>query len=378
MIKVPNIDQVKDIDNYYDVFESKFHNRITFYQEEIPVSPITSRFHFDFNFHYENRELFKDVDVVINDENTLTKNWNSLFYSLGLNIPIISANYFLDSPIASKVDKKVSYYERQMEAMINSDICAFPSNQARLEAFEAFDILFKNRESLIKKSSVWNVGCYAKEVMDYNYLEKYDIPTIYFGNRITESANRYTNWHVFAEAIGKLSEVTDKPFNAFITNPTRKITEDQVEEIKRLSNGKIYIPSNDENPVREDYLEKINRSHISVNLFTRETNGGVTHAEALLANNILVMPKINNYYDNFKSMGYEDYPFFVSYKDDENKSVDVDDLVEKLKNALGIVNTSEERYYNKICKEVGFNCESYEAASGKILEDINYVIENKE
>ena len=86
-----------------------------FYREHIPISPITSRYTFDFNNLMQNKQWFSDVDVMINDENTLTKNWNVFFKTIGIKVPIMSTNYFLDSPLANKVDEKIRYYERQME-----------------------------------------------------------------------------------------------------------------------------------------------------------------------------------------------------------------------------------------------------------------------
>ena len=84
------------------------------------------------NFYMEEKIWLSDIDVMINDENTLTKNWNVSFRSIGMHVPIMSTNYFLDSPLANKVDEKLRYYERQMESFIASDIAASRVNSSGL------------------------------------------------------------------------------------------------------------------------------------------------------------------------------------------------------------------------------------------------------
>ena len=236
LIKLPSAVDTSDVKDLQELFKAKYHDRIEFFRDEIPHSPVTSRFHFDLLRLQRSKSIFETVDVMINDENTLTKNWNVLFNSLGLRIPIISTNYFLDSPIAGKVDEKIRYYERQMESFINSDIAAFQCEAGRVEAMEAYDSLYKT-QSILAPQSVWGVGAHYAEISEYHSEKKMDIPVIYFGNRISDTANRYTNYDSFAESMGILSTLTDKPFKAIMLNPTRKATTEQLELIKTLSNG---------------------------------------------------------------------------------------------------------------------------------------------
>ena len=368
IIKLPFIEDVLDMKSYYELFDNKYHNHIEFYAEQIPISPVYSRFNFDFNYHVGHGDEFANIDVMINDENTLTKNWNALFHHLKLNIPIISTNYFLDSPIASKVPFKVRYFERQMESFINSDITTFQCKAGMEEALQAFRSIYKD-DVEIKNTSVWGIGVYAKEIMQYNNLKKFAIPTIYFGNRITETAGRYTNWHIYAKAIGLLKDRTDKQFDAVILNPTHKITNEQQNEIMKLSNDCIRIIGNDQEFTRDAYLQFINKAHISCNLFTKEVHGGVTSCEALLSNNIVIMPNINNYKDKFEA--YPDYPFLCKVND--KREIDIDDLVDKLKYALEIISTPKEVEINELCKKVGYDTESYEMAAERIINDLRRV-----
>lgn len=370
IIKVPFLKEVDDVDLYNRLFESKYRHNISFYEEDIPISPVDSRFSFNFTFHKENKSWFRNMDVMINDENTLTKNWNALFSSLGLDIPIISTNYFLDSPIANKVPEKIRYYERQMESFINSDISAFQCEASKREALESFNLLYKE-SGLIKRTSVWGVGAWAKEIRKYNNEKKFSVPMIYFGNRITDTANRYTNWDDFAKAIGIVSIKTDiTSFDAVMLNPTKKITKEQEALIKEYSNGKVTVVPNDHLFPREDYLKFINRAHISCNLFTTEVHGGITHVEALLSNNIVVMPRINNYLDKFENI---DYPFLCRY-DPYTMKINVDDLADKILLALSTIDTEEELKYNKLCQEIGYEKESYEMAAERILFDVRSLL----
>ena len=342
LIKLPYEEDCIDCNNLFELFKEKYHNRIKFYREHIPISPVTSRFTFDFSTLEQNKYWFDDIDVMINDENTLTKNWNVFFNSIGKIIPIMSTNYFLDSPIANKVDQRIRYYERQMESFINSDIAVFQCEAGKNEALEAYDMLFKSRDH-IKNTSVWGVGCHAQEIIDYHTDEEFDIPTIYFGNRISDTANRYTNYDSFAFAIGKLSQITKHPFRAVMLNPTRKVTESQLKEINDLSNGVVEVMSNDEKFTRKDYLEFINRAHISVNLFVTEVHGGVTHCEAMLAKNILVVPNVNNYKTKFEKCSF-DYPFLVDTDKNLTHKPDCDQIAKALSDALDTYYTNKEMF----------------------------------
>lgn len=373
LIKLPYSHDTSDVNNLTELFKEKYLKDITFFCDIIPHSPVTSRFHFDFNRNASYKDLLEDVDVMINDENTLTKNWNVLFNHLGLKIPIISTNYFLDSPIANKVPQKIRYYERQMESFINSDIAAFQCEAGRVEAMEAFDTLYKNRE-ILAPQSVWGIGAHYAEIKEYHTPGKFEIPIIYFGNRISDTANRYTNYDTFAKAIGFLTELTDKPFKAVMLNPTRKVTDEQLELIKTLSKGRVEVMSNSETFTRKDYLEFINKAHISCNLFVTEVHGGVTHCEALMAGNMVIMPKVNNYWHKFKSANIQDYPLFVDLDQTDNTKPDAYQVATKIKYALDTIGTSKEIEIRKTCNHVGFEYESYERACDRIVNDIKSLV----
>jgi hypothetical protein len=373
LIKLPSAADTSDVKDLQELFKAKYHDRIEFFRDEIPHSPVTSRFHFDLLRLQRSKSIFETVDVMINDENTLTKNWNVLFNSLGLRIPIISTNYFLDSPIAGKVDEKIRYYERQMESFINSDIAAFQCEAGRVEAMEAYDSLYKT-QSILAPQSVWGVGAHYAEISEYHSEKKMDIPVIYFGNRISDTANRYTNYDSFAESMGILSTLTDKPFKAIMLNPTRKATTEQLELIKTLSNGVVDVISNDEQFTRQDYLEFINHAHIACNLFVTEVHGGVTHCEAMMAKNMVVFPAVNNYLHKMTKAGHSDYPLFVGIDKNNPHKPDTLDIALKCKYALEAIGTPEEELLRETCHNVGYEYESYERACDRIVNDIESLI----
>lgn len=377
LIKLPAAADTLDVNELRELFKPKYMNRIEFFRDVVPISPVTSRFHFDLNTLMKSKSIFENVDIMINDENTLTKNWRVLFNSMGLNIPIISTNYFLDSPIAKKVPEKIRYYERQMESFINSDIAAFQCEAGRIEAMEAYDHLYKTREPLAPQS-VWGIGAHYAEISEYHTDEKFEIPTIYFGNRISDTANRYTNYDSFADAMGILSTITDKPFRAVMLNPTRKVTDEQLNLINQLSKGVVEVMSNDETFTRKDYLEFINRAHISCNLFVTEVHGGVTHCEALMAKNMVVMPRVNNYLHKMKNAGFPDYELFVNLDKEDSTKPDALDIALKCKMALNSIGSITEEYLRETCHNVGYEYESYEKACDRIVSDIESLINHKE
>lgn len=378
LIKLPYEENTLDCGNLFELFDSKYHSRIKFYRQYIPISPIDSRFHFDMETLRTDAYLFRDIDVMINDENTLTKNWNVFFASIGVEIPIISTNYFLDSPLAKKVKPKIRYYERQMESFINSDIAVFQCEAGKQEALEAYDILFKSRGN-VAKTSVWGVGCHAQEIINEHTNEEFSKPTIYFGNRISDTANRYTNYDSFAEAIGKLSEITNKEFDAVMLNPTRKLTTEQSTLINGLSKGNVYVMPNDETFTRRDYLHFINKAHISCNLFITEVHGGVTHCEAMLAKNVLVVPNVNNYKTKFDKLK-EPYPYLVDKDKYNSHKPDTTQIATVLKDALDLyyIDRDEFDYLGQQCYDLAYKYESYESASNRIQKDIDYLAVTKQ
>ena len=369
-VKLPRSSDTIDCQDGYDIlFEPHLRSRIAYITHYIPISPVTSRFHFDIEELMKHRSIFSEIDVMINDENTLTKNWNVFFDLIGNFVPIISTNYFLDSPIAEKVKPRIRYYERQMKSFINSDIAAFQCEAGRIEAFEAFEELFKSTD-LIKNWSVWGVGVHAGEILKAKKdpSEAFETPTVYFGNRITETAGRYTNYDKFAEAIGKVfMKYPELKFEAVMLNPTRKASNEQLELINRLSRGKVRVMSNDEKFSREDYLDFINRSHVSVNLFVTEVHGGVTHAEAMLAGNVIVCPNINNYKTKFDR--WSGYPFLVEDVDHTTNRINTDELAERIHDALLI--KRDDGIRQKLI-DLAYETESYEMAAVRILADIEH------
>ncbi len=262
-----------------------------------------------------------------------------------------------------------------MESFINSDIAAFQCEAGRVEAMEAFDFMYKS-QNILAPQSVWGIGAHYAEISEYHTKEKFDIPTIYFGNRISDTANRYTNYDSFAEAIGLLSKMTDKPFRAIMLNPTRKVTDEQLELIDKLSKGRVEVMSNDEKFTRQDYLKFINRAHISCNLFVTEVHGGVTHCEALMARNMVVMPRVNNYWHKFKKAGFETYPLFCNVSESGTKPCSYD-LALRINLALDYIGTEAEIATREICHDIGYEYESYERACDRIVNDLRTVIKSR-
>jgi glycosyltransferase involved in cell wall biosynthesis len=374
LIKLPAAADCADVRSLEELFDQKYLNRIEFYRENVPISPVYSRFNFDFNYHYDSRKELEGIDIMINDENTLTKNWRVFFDSIGSRFPIVSTNYFMDSPISPKSDTKIRYYERQMESLIASDMFAYPVDSALNEALEAYDFMFKDRKWL-GIPTVWNIGAFYKEIAKGHTEKKTDKIKIYFGNRITDSAGRYTNWHLFAEAIGKLSEIVDpNSFEATILNPTKKVTPEQFNEINQLSKGHVHVISNDSKFSREDYVKFVNEAHISCNLFTNEVHGGLTHVEAMMAGCILVAPNLNDYRFKYEDSGnLESYPFLIQT---ENKQIDMDSFVQCLSNAVHSAKNSElMNLYSEMNKSLAYKYASYENSANIIVQDLRTLIE---
>ena len=374
LVKLPFASDCDDIFDLDQLFQEKYLEHIEFYREDLPVSPVTSRYNFNFAYHEANKDLLSTVDIMINDENTLTKNWRVFFDSIEKRFPIVSTNYFMDSPISPKSDPKVRYYERQMESLIAADMFAYPVQSALDEALLAYDYMFTDRKHL-GLPTIWNIGAYYGEIKKGHKTKSNDKIKIYFGNRITDSAGRYTNWHLFAEAIGHLSKLVDpSTFEATILNPTRKVSDEQAKLINDLSNGHVIVLPNDGKFTREEYVEFINDAHISCNLFTNEVHGGLTHVEAMMAGCIVVAPALNDYLHKYADSGnVENYPFLINT---ENKQIDMDHYVECLYKAIQAAQNPElMNYYSAMNKELAYKYASYEHSADIIVSDLNKLLE---
>jgi len=376
LIKLPNEYHCADITNLFELFEEKYHKNIKFLRDDIPISPVVSRYHFDMNQFEQQHYLFRDIDIMINDENTLTKNWKVFFKALNVDIPIVSTNYFMDSPISKKIDDiQTRYYERQMESLIASDMFSYPVQSALDEAMEAYSYLFRDMSLIEGKSTVWHVGAHYGEIKSEqrNINETNDEPIIYFGNRITETSGRYTNWHIFAEAIGRLYDRGVRPFKAVMLNPTKKIDIDTLREIDHRSKGQVTVIENKSPFSREDYVKFINNADITCNLFTNEVHGGLTHIEGMMGQNILIAPSVNDYKYKFENENI-DYPYLVK---STSKEIDIEDFVDKLEMAIKDYDTDKGKYWKELCRDIAIKYESFENSAPKIIEDLETLKKHK-
>ena len=87
----------------------------------------------------------------------------------------------------------------------------------------------------------------------------------------------------------------------------------------------------------------------------------------MVAGNIVVMPKLNNYV----KPGLEEYPFYVEPIDDY-LNIRPDDIAEKIHDALKLEELR--RGWSEKLRTIGAECESYESASSKIIEDLETLV----
>lgn len=368
VLKVPFLGGVLDVADWYELFPEALRDNISFYEHNIPCSPVTSRFHFDFDFHrlsFLMKENLKNIDVMINDENTHTMSWKVVFDALGLQIPMISTNYFFDTPLRKKTPKGIWYFDRQVESFLHSEIAAFQCDATLEETVKVLKWHLKGGSTYhIMQPRVWGVGCSASEILDKSIVPLvHTRPVVYFGNRITDTAGRYTNWDDFASGIGKLRGMHPSlDFASVMLDPTRKVSEAQQNEINSASMDTMDMLHLN----RQEYLQFIRAQNISCNLFVNEIHGGVTHAEAMLAGNIVICPKVNNY--KLKIEKYTDsYPFFVKHK---GFKIDTTDLAKKIHLALTMPKAEQTKWRKMLIKAAMEN-ETYESASARIIKDLS-------
>jgi len=300
-----------------------------------PLNAFALRYDFDFR---EYCDIIKESnpDIIVNNTPSLTKNIRAVLFHLKLNVKVVNFLHFLDYPGEDKVPLPISYFMRQIEGIVWSDLAVFQSYTVRDKAMKAIDKYFKTyvREynKTIKREkinvAVWNATYSQKEIDNVVVSSKFGKKTIMFPNRL--SSTNYSNHLRFFEAIRNISK-TRNDFQVVVNNPTKYLSYEQIKELCPnlvvLYGGALMN--------KGQYFVTLKSCDIGVALFTQEGHGGVSSKQFQAAGCLPVFPKCNEYahlmpdvYEGYCKTNLEDLERAINYALDICRTKEGDKLVE--------------------------------------------------
>ncbi len=351
-----------DMNDYEILLElKKDSENIEFKFVNLYPNSFASRYDFPFREINANIDL-NNYDILINNIPPLSKNFRCLQeIQNAKDLKIVSFLHFLDD-LTDKVPQSISYFIRQAEGMISSDIGIFQCETNMIKFRELihhyFHFFINNKEfmdTLNKKFKVWNCTYSQKEIERYKSNEKFDIKTIVFPNRISKT--NYNHFNEFIEATNNLYKKR-QDFRVVFTDPTTNLENIEFGNSKIITLGKVLN--------REEYISSISKCHIYVALFTNEYHGGVASRECGAAGLLPVFPNINEY---SKLMPHH-YPGYCKK--------DLSDLENKIDNVLDLLDN--ETYKNEYINEHSFRIlksDSFEHNKYKIFKTLENLMMEK-
>jgi len=306
--KLSDFGNIRSFDEIIDT--KKYPGRVNFIEYNFPVDAFINRQNFD-AFEFK-RILFSlpKIDIIWNNITELSRNIKTCLYYWNYDCKIVTSCYWLDCPYINepKVPIEISYFWRQFDGFECSDLVTFTCDSTKKAFIEHSNKIFAKSfvDSIMAKSVVFDFGFNAFEIQQFCVEENEEPPIILFLNRLSEI--NYTRHKEFIEAI-KLLYRKRKDFKVVFTNPSKKFSWDYLRE--NVPN--LFIIKQDVLN-REEYINLLWKSLISVHLYELERYGGVAHREAIATNNIVITPKCNEY---LRIQG-DDYPYYVNYVTGQN------------------------------------------------------------
>jgi hypothetical protein len=332
---------------------------ITFLESSTkPISAFSLRYDFDFSEMMSTLDMVQP-DFIVNNTPSLTRNLKAVLFMLKSKMKnqpkLINFLHFLDYPGEDKVPKEISYFMRQVEGILCSDLAVFQSFTVRDKALFAIDEYFSKIKEFMNpnlKSSVWN-ATYSQSAIDkFKNQEKFEKKTIMFPNRL--SSTNYSNHLRFFEAIRNISKQRND-FQVIVNNPTQYMSYDEISKLcpnlKILNNGNLLD--------RELYLKTLHQVDIGVALFVQEGHGGVSSKEFQAAGCLPVFPQTNEY----QYLMLPDYKGFCK--------IDLSDLENSINYTLDVCRTKEGNDLKIIGKRMIFQRDSFEFNIRNVKKDFD-------
>ena len=354
-VMISPIEMFADITDYRQLLVRP-SERVRFIPRPGPVSAFTNRYHFDVELF---TEVFKakHYDVVINNIIELTRNIKTLLWEMKKPVKIVVGNYWIDCPMVGeeKIDLRVSYDWRQIDGAQCADLVTFTC-QSTKQIFLincAHRMNFAVSTEIGRRATIWDFGFSAYELDLYAPVpERNPLKRIVFPNRL--SMINYTHHEEFIKAVNDLYEKR-QDFEVVFTNPSQKVSWEwlkaNVKPLKVISEKTLN---------REEYINLLWSSDISVSLYTNERYGGCANVEAIYCGTYPVMTNYGEYIRRARP-------------DFQKVELDLSNLEAVLDNALNMCQKEpvEERIHRN---NLVYNQSSYEKVSQTVIEDIRELV----
>jgi hypothetical protein len=347
---------------FKDVIDTKIINKIHQLKNG-PLSSFSLRYDFDFREYCEIIEK-ANPDIIVNNTPSITKNLKAVLFHLKSKCKVVNFLHFLDYPGEDKVPLPISYFMRQIEGIIWSDLAVFQSYTVRDKALLAINKYFKKytdeyNKSIKRKSInhvVWNATYSQNEIDKEHYIkEKFEEKkTIIFPNRL--SSTNYSNHLRFFEAIRNISKKRND-FQVIVNNPTQYMSYDEIAKLCPnllvLNNGNLLD--------KNQYFTILHQCDIGVALFVQEGHGGVSSKQFQAAGCLPVFPKCNEY----------QYLMPKTYKGFCKSNLK--GLEKSLEYALNVCRTKEGNKLVEIAKDKIYKRDSFESNMKNVIDSLKHL-----
>jgi hypothetical protein len=225
-------------------------------------------------------------DIIFCNDPCQVGGLRAVLSNLGFDIPIVSYNHWMDNEFDRKVPVYMTYYYRQVEGAIKSDLCCFNSDFA-IDLFNrGVHCEFQNQIA----SKITFKSLKVPPPLDFSQFrpkKKFDKFTIIFSHRISSLPYYWTNWTRFLDLLVD----SESDFDVIVTDPSGKLTDadkhkyyDMFPRIKNI--GCLSY---------EAYLDKLAKSHMAVGLFAHKGMWSISLAEAIASKCATIIPNHSGY-----------------------------------------------------------------------------------
>lgn len=291
---VPSEEQLVDIKQLDEADPDKF----------ISIKMYVHAFAQRFDFNYEKWiQIVRDFDynVVFVNDPTLVMNIKSLYAVLNKKPPfIVSYNHWPDNPLSPKTPDFMSYFFRQIEGAVYSDLHLVNTNFSKKFLIDGAKKVFN--EDIIKSLNKKIVAAYCPIV---------EVPFATIGLKIKKIKHiaytqRLSDLPYYRKALDNcitiLSDVykQDQNFVLRLFNPANKIIPQEYVELPFVE---VVYPK-----TKEEYYKLLAECYLSLDCYDDERVWSISQNEAT---NLMVMP-ILRYVDGYKEMYDKNYGGFYT------------------------------------------------------------------
>jgi hypothetical protein len=274
----------------------------------IPIDMYVHAFaqRFDFNYRiWTNIISNEDYDVVWINDPALVMNIKSLYAVTKKKVPIIvSYNHWPDNPISPKTPEFMSYFFRQIEGALYSDIHFVNTNFSKRFLISGAKKYFKDEVISVLLKKITATYCPIVEI-SYSSIPQKSIKPIFIAYTQRLSDLPYYR-KSFDNAMSIMTELyeTNKNFKFRLFNHANKVIPP---EYLNLPFVEVVQPKN-----KDEYYKLLSECLMSIDCYDDERVWSISQNEAC---NLLVMP-ILKFIDGYKEMYASSFKGYYKNKDE--------------------------------------------------------------